>query len=301
MAPAQRPSDGRPQWWPNDAPYDQTAFAAGAALLGAGGALATALVYRRFLKRYPSVDALPADTFKRKRWIKGVVTSVGDAGGHWSRATFGRCGAHRNASSSSLYHTPGPFWRWPLKLRRIPTTNKDLQGQTLHIRLAGVDAPEAAHFGRPSQPYAAEAIAWLRSTVDGRRVYCQLLSRDQYSRIVSIVLLPPRILPGFLFSGRNVSLEMLKAGWATTYQQAGAEYGERTMEQFQLVEAEAKASKRGMWEKGTKGETPAEYKRRHARGLEEAEKTAPKGANGNGNGTKTRNAKVQKKPWWWPF
>lgn len=52
--------------------------------------------------------------------------------------------------------------------------------------------------------------------------------------------LPPRILPSWLATGRNVSQEMLKAGWATTYDQAGAAYGERTREQFQLLEAEAK-------------------------------------------------------------
>jgi endonuclease YncB( thermonuclease family) len=47
-------------------------------------------------------------------------------------------------------------------------------------------------------------------------------------------------LPGSIVSGKNLSLEMLKAGWVTTYEQAGAEYGDRGKDEFLRVEAEAK-------------------------------------------------------------
>jgi endonuclease YncB( thermonuclease family) len=47
-------------------------------------------------------------------------------------------------------------------------------------------------------------------------------------------------LPGSLASGKNLSLEMLKAGWVTTYEQSGAEYGERGKGEFLRFEAEAK-------------------------------------------------------------
>jgi endonuclease YncB( thermonuclease family) len=60
-----------------------------------------------------------------------------------------------------------------------------LKDQTIHIRIAGVDAPEAAHFGRPAQPYAPEALAWLKNAIEGKTLYCRLIHRDQYSRIVS--------------------------------------------------------------------------------------------------------------------
>lgn len=69
-------------------------------------------------------------------------------------------------------------------------------------------------------------------------MYCQLLRKDQYSRIVShsrklqlelsclflllqvaLVHISPRILPGFLFYGKDLSAEMLKSGWAVTYAQ----------------------------------------------------------------------------------
>ena len=56
---------------------------------------------------------------------------------------------------------------------------------TLHIRISGVDAPENAHFGNPSQPHAKESWDWLKSTITGRTMKVQLLRKDQYNRIVS--------------------------------------------------------------------------------------------------------------------
>jgi endonuclease YncB( thermonuclease family) len=82
---------------------------------------------------------------------------------------------------------------------------------------------------------------------------------------------------------------MIRAGWATVYVQTNAEYGKDGKERYLLAEAAAKyvslfsfplphnpflcssyiltfnrEARRGMWEKGVDGETPAEYKKRHA-------------------------------------
>ncbi|EPQ49870.1 nuclease [Gloeophyllum trabeum ATCC 11539] len=212
--------------------------------LGALSSTLAALAYARYFRRLPTGEWVTPDVFARRRWIAGVVTSVGDA------------------DNFRLYHTPGAGWRWALKFRRVPTASKDLRNQTIHIRMAGIDAPEAAHFGRPAQPYAAEALAWLKAKLEGRRVYCQLVRRDQYGRIVAHVVLPPRLLP--LSRARPVQLEMLAAGWVTTYEQAGAEYGHWGLAEFKRVEAEARAARRGIWKTGALAETPAEYKRRYA-------------------------------------
>ena len=189
-------------------------------------------------------------------WFGQTIWSVGDA------------------DNFRLYHTPALGYSWPLKFGRIPTQKGsphiffylfnglfvDLKNETLSIRIAGVDAPEvfyvpnathryflsipifislkASHFGKPAQPYAAESLTWLREKILGKVVYCQLLRKDQYSRIVShsqefrvellclflflqvaLVHLSPRILPGFLFYGKDLSAEMLKSGWAVTYAQ----------------------------------------------------------------------------------
>ncbi|KZP27968.1 nuclease [Athelia psychrophila] len=214
-------------------------------------------VHKRYFRRLRNSDYINTDVIARKRWIKGVVTSVGDA------------------DNFRLYHTPGFGWRWPLKFRRVPTLSKELKDETIHIRIAGVDAPEAAHFGRPSQPYSAEALAWLKGAIEGKKLRCLLLRRDQYARVVGLVELPPRFLPGWLVPGKSLGLEMLKAGWATTYQQAGAEYGKHGKGVFLQIEAKAKAARRGMWAAGVTAETPAEYKKRHAKA--EAESTTTLG------------------------
>ncbi|KXN85225.1 putative endonuclease LCL3 [Leucoagaricus sp. SymC.cos] len=215
--------------------------------LGCACSAGGAVLYARYGRRIQNSDWVTPDLLVKNRWLRGVVTSVGDA------------------DNFRFFHTPSfGGWRWPLKFRRIPTSIKDLQGQTLHIRVAGVDAPEASHFGRIEQPYAAESLAWLQEKILGKVVYCRLIRRDQYSRVVANVHLAPRFLPGAFFFGKNLPLEMLRAGCATTYEQAGAEYGKEGKEEYLRVEAEARAARKGMWRKGVTIETPAEYKRRHA-------------------------------------
>lgn len=56
-------------------------------------------------------------------------------------------------------------------------------------------------------------------------------------------MLPPRFLPAFLTPrfGRCLSLEMLRDGWAVTYEQAGAVYGKWGKEHFVELEAKAKS------------------------------------------------------------
>ncbi|KAJ2986752.1 hypothetical protein NUW54_g9645 [Trametes sanguinea] len=206
-------------------------------VLGSATALAANYVYVRHIKRIPNAEWVTPEMLAKRR--------VGDA------------------DNFRLYHTPGIGWRWPLKFRRIPVGRSDLKDQTIHIRIAGVDAPETGHFGRPAQPFSGESLTWLKNQVEGKFVYCQLVRRDQFGRIVSAVHLKPRLFPGWLATGKDLSLEMLRAGWASVYEQAGAEYGRSGLEEFLRVQKEAQRAKRGMWKYGTQGETPAEYKKRY--------------------------------------
>jgi hypothetical protein len=78
---------------------------------------------------------------------------------------------------------------------------------------------------------------------------------------------------------------MLRAGWAVTYDQSGAEYGPYTKEYFLEIQKKAesvqicspnfgsysliplrRAARIGIWQKGPLKETPAEYKKRYATG-----------------------------------
>ncbi|CAA7262673.1 unnamed protein product [Cyclocybe aegerita] len=225
--------------------------------LGVGATLISRRIYTRYGRRIRSAEWLTPRLFEKRRWIKGVVTNV------------------RDGDNFRLFHTPTlGGYTWPFNFREIPT-GKDLREDTLHIRIAGVDAPEASHWGKPAQPYSAETLQWLQDRILGKKVYCQLLRADQYSRVVCHVHLPPRILPGFLFLGKNLAEEMLKAGCAVTYEQAGAEYGESGKDGYMRLQLEAKRACRGMWKSGKVDETPAEYKRRHA--LAAASATPPGG------------------------
>ncbi|ODQ56535.1 putative nuclease [Saitoella complicata NRRL Y-17804] len=200
--------------------------------------LGSVYFWRRNLRRFPTANHVTPELIARKKPLVGYVTSVGDG------------------DNFRFYHTPGGWltgWHW---LRKIPTGQKALKDQTIHVRLAGIDAPECAHFGKPAQPYSAEALAWLRGKLLNRRVRVQLYQRDQYTRVVGMCWYWK-----WGIWKQNVSLEMLQVGLATVYTSAGSVYGE--IEQDLLkAEKTARSKKVGMWKLGEKYESPAAYKQR---------------------------------------
>ena len=129
----------------------------------------------------------------------------------------------------------------------------------IHIRLAGIDAPELAHFGRPSQPFSQEALDWLTDYIMHRRIRAYIYKKDQYDRAVATVFVRRGLLR------RDVGLQMLRTGLATVYEaKSGAEFGELE-EEYRRAEDWAKARKRGMWGgKSGKFESPRDYKTRMA-------------------------------------
>jgi endonuclease YncB( thermonuclease family) len=111
----------------------------------------------------------------------------------------------------------------------------ELKNETLSIRIAGVDAPELAHFGNPAQPHAKESLQWLIDTVEGRRVKCELLRKDQYGRIVAVPWLKRAVLPD-----KPLPLMMLREGMAVVYTQGGAEFGPWGLDKLQAEEDDAR-------------------------------------------------------------
>jgi len=179
------------------------------------------------------------------------VTSVGDA------------------DNFRLFHTPGgrlTGWGW-LPGRRVHDDKKWLKDKTVHVRIAGVDAPELAHFGREAQPYSQEALDFLKAHVLHRHVRARPYRKDQYERVVCGVT-----LRRWLFFRTDLGLEMLKAGMATVYEaKFGSEFGELE-ERYRAAEKRARERKVGMWQKpgfvgkmlGRKDafESPRQYKER---------------------------------------
>lgn len=206
-----------------------------------GGVLGGFFVWRKFLRRIPTATAVP-DGWLKRRTLLGKVVSVGDA------------------DNFRIYHTPGGYlagWGW---LRKVPSVNeRGLSDNTIHVRLNGVDAPEAAHFGKPAQAYSAESLAWLRAYVLGRRVRVVPLAKDQYQRLVG----EARV---WKWNGRrNVSKEMLRRGWATVYEgKTGAEFNGLQLV-FKTLENAARRRRLGIFQDGASIETPAQYKRKYAK------------------------------------
>ncbi|KAL8798710.1 MAG: hypothetical protein Q9223_007864 [Gallowayella weberi] len=207
-----------------------------------GGVFAFSTFYRSYLKRIPQAFYI-APHFWRKRSLFGIVTRVGDG------------------DNFRLFHTPGgrlAGWGW-LPWRKVPQTAKALKDETVHIRIAGVDAPEMAHFGRPAQPFSQEAFDFLTSYITHRRVRAYVYRRDQYDRAVATVYVRKW---GWR---RDVGLEMLKAGWAAVYEaKSGMEFG-GLEKRYRRAEAWAKLQKRGMWAGDQQdSESPRAYKTRMA-------------------------------------
>jgi endonuclease YncB( thermonuclease family) len=201
--------------------------------------------YRTFLKRIPIAASIKPGYF-RKRSILGKVTSVGDG------------------DNFRIYHTPGGWlagWGW-LPWRKVPMEKKALKDQTIHVRIAGVDAPELAHFGRPSQPFGQEALEWLTAYLSGRRVRVYVYRADQYQRVVGTAYVWKGLLR------RDVGLQMIRAGLATVYEaKTGAEFGEGLEDKYKKAMWWAKTKRKGMWAGGSKNfESPREYKTKHSMG-----------------------------------
>ncbi|KAK4458595.1 putative endonuclease LCL3 [Cladorrhinum samala] len=232
-----------------------------------GSTLGLWVLWQRYLRRIPGTAHIPPE-YLHRRSLFGKVTSVGDGDGF------------------HFYHTPGgrlAGWGW---LRGVPKTRKELKGNTIPIRIAGVDAPEGAHFGKQAQPGATEALEFLDNYLLNRRVRVYPYRRDQYDRIVASAHVRK---PPFFFPRKDVGLEMLKRGMAITYEaKFGAEFGGPKQEaKYRAAEVVARRKGKGMWalEKPAGGflffkshkpppeplETPMAYKKR-MKALDEQQK-----------------------------
>ncbi|KAL8784209.1 MAG: hypothetical protein Q9213_004101 [Squamulea squamosa] len=205
-----------------------------------GSAFIVSAFYRSYLKRIPQAINI-GSKFWRKRSLFGQVTSVGDG------------------DNFRLFHTPGGrLAGWGLlPWRRVPEKAKELKDKTVHIRLAGVDAPEMAHFGNPAQPFSKEALDFLTGYILHRRVRAYVYKRDQYDRAVATVYVRRWLLR------KDVGLQMLKRGLATVYEaKSGSEFG-NLEQKYRETEKWAKLKRKGLWGGSKKNhETPREYKAR---------------------------------------
>lgn len=208
------------------------------ALLAVAGTLTVVYVLRCGTRRYKTAMQLPPLLPQKGHWLQGLIVTVNDS------------------DNVRFYHyAPWQrilFWRRPDVGR-----GAGLKEETINVRLAGIDAPEMGHFGGTPQPFSREAKEWLTEFTRGRRATIHVHRLDQYARAVASVYV-------WRWGGlwrRNVSLAMVRAGYATVYASAGAEYGGIEAE-LRGAEVWAQRRGRGMWVQSELDYvSPAAYKR----------------------------------------
>jgi len=100
--------------------------------------------------------------------------------------------------------------------------------QKTRIRLWGIDTPEK------SQPFSREAQRFTRRLLQGRTVKLIPVERDDYGRLVAIVLL----------GRKNISEELVRSGlaWVHIYY-----CRKKICESWRLLEEAAREAKSGLW------------------------------------------------------
>jgi micrococcal nuclease len=79
---------------------------------------------------------------------------------------------------------------------------------SIMVRLVGIDAPEISSKKRGAgQPYSQQSKKYLASLVLNKNVELKRYGLDQYGRVLCVLFL----------DGKNINLEMIKAGLAEVY------------------------------------------------------------------------------------
>ena len=133
-----------------------------------------------------------------------------------------------------------------------------VDGDTIHvmgngtettIRLVGIDAPETSKNKRePGQPFGQTATKHLAGLVLNKSVEFKTYGTDRYGRVLAVVFV----------DGKDVNLEMLKAGLAEVYR--GTPAKGQDMAPYWIAEKEARDAGRGMWVLKDKYVSPREWR-----------------------------------------
>jgi endonuclease YncB( thermonuclease family) len=123
-------------------------------------------------------------------------------------------------------------------------------GQKHTIRLVGIDAPEKSHGKhKPGQPFSQSSTKHIAGLVLNKPVDIVSYGTDQYGRTLGVVYV----------DGKNVNLEMVRAGLAEVYRGRPAKGFDK--EPYQKAEDAARRAGVGMWSLGDKYISPKEWRR----------------------------------------
>uniref|UniRef100_A0A7S1EQF4 TNase-like domain-containing protein n=1 Tax=Timspurckia oligopyrenoides TaxID=708627 RepID=A0A7S1EQF4_9RHOD len=232
-------------------PNDEFSKGAGYALVGVAAIAFVSVALYRGLYQVKSAEYITQSMLNRRAKLSGVIVKVGDG------------------DNFRMLHTPSlrRIFNW-FKRNSVANETRKLSETTIHVRLAGVDAPECAHFGQVGQKHGPEALEWLRNRIQGKRVTIQVLKRDQYERVVATAW----VKPSWWRRQQDVSYELVRAGYGVVYRGGTAVYN-GALKRLESAERIAQKARRGMWVDGVDAVVgPQQYKKALKLGLESAEK-----------------------------
>ena len=118
------------------------------------------------------------------------------------------------------------------------TIKVELGGRIEKIRLIGVDTPETVHPQKPVEYFGKEASAFTRRVALGQIVRLeddrQDQNRDKYGRLLRYVFLP---------DGTLLNAEIIAQGYGHAY----TRFPFTRMEEFRVLERDAREANRGLW------------------------------------------------------
>jgi micrococcal nuclease len=120
------------------------------------------------------------------------------------------------------------------------------------IRLVGIDAPEKSRKKHePGQPFSQASTKHLAGLVLNKYVDIVPYGTDRYDRTLAVVYL----------DGKNVNLEMVKAGFAEVYRGKPAPGFDNGP--YERAENEARSAGKGIWSLGDKYMSPKNWRKTH--------------------------------------
>lgn len=122
----------------------------------------------------------------------------------------------------------------------------------IKVRLVCIDAPQRSKKKRdPEQPYSEKATKYLAGMVLNKTIDLKIYGLDQYNRILGVIYV----------CGKNVNLEMVKAGYAEVSR--GRSPRGFDIPLYQAAEAAARKAGYGMWSLGDEYISPREWREKH--------------------------------------
>lgn len=129
------------------------------------------------------------------------------------------------------------------------TIRAEGHGTEIRVRMAGIDAPEIHKDVREKgQPYGQEAREYLESMILNKHVQITSYGYDRHDLILGTIFL----------DGKNINLEMARAGLAEVQQQeAPADF---LLEPLIEAEKQAQSNQKGIWAQGEGYMSPGEWR-----------------------------------------